>query len=189
VQVYNGDAVRASTSSSCPSGGTGGSGNVTAGTGYIAMENNSIVEGTAWSGGYDSSGNGISNGGSIGGDAKASSSDPSCATVDPSYTKFKISGGTVAGNATAWGAISSTVSGTKTTSLCTDASESKPIPTFIFNSSNYPSATLHTYTFPSGYASFNSYNRREQVEPLRHVPHQRWELVVSGRPRRGDGVR
>src|SRR5438045_8859699 len=59
VQVYNGDAVRASTSSSCPSGGTGGNGNVTAATGYIAMDNNSTVEGTAWSGGYDSSNYGI----------------------------------------------------------------------------------------------------------------------------------
>jgi hypothetical protein len=157
VQVYNGDAVRASTSPSCPSGGTGGSGNVTGATGYVQMDNNSVVEGTVWSGGYDSSGYGINNSGSIGGDAKASSSDPDCATIDPSYTKFKISGGTVAGNATAWGAISGTVGGTKTQSLCTQASESKSIPTYTFNSANYPAATLHTYSFPGDYAAFNSY--------------------------------
>jgi hypothetical protein len=156
VQVYNGDAVRASTSPSCPSGGTGGSGNVTAATGYVAMDNNSVVEGTVWSGGYDASGTGISNSGSIGGDAKASSSTPGCGD-DATHTKYNVSGGTVAGNATAWGSISSSVSGTKTANTCTQASESKPIPTFQWNTSNYPAATLHTYTFPAGYAAFNSY--------------------------------
>jgi len=156
VQVYNGDAVRAATSPSCPSGGTMGSGNVTAATGYIAMANNSIVEGTAWSGGYDSSGYGINNSGSIGGDAKASCSDPTCGG-DTTHTKYTITGGSVAGNATAWGSIGGTVSGTKTPNTYTGASESKPIPTFTFNSANYPAATMHTYSFPSGYAAFNSY--------------------------------
>jgi Tfp pilus assembly protein PilX len=160
VQVYNGDAVRASTSPSCPAGGSLGSGNVTAATGYIAMDNNSIVEGTAWSGGYDSSGYGINSSGSIGGDAKASCSDPTCIIEtgpDSGHTKYKITGGSVAGNATAWGSISGTVAGTKTPNQYTGASETKPIPTFIFNSANYPAATLHTYAFPSGYAAFNSY--------------------------------
>jgi Tfp pilus assembly protein PilX len=160
VQVYNGDAVRASTSSTCPSGGTIGSGNVTAATGYIAMDNNSVVEGTAWSGGYDSSGNGISNSGSIGGDAKASSSTPDCnddGINGSDHLLYKITGGTVAGNATAQGAITSTVAGTKTQNTCTQASESQLIPTFQFNTANYPAATLHTYTFPADYATFNSY--------------------------------
>jgi hypothetical protein len=157
VQVYNGDAVRAATSSSCPSGGTVGSGNVTAATGYVGMDNNSVVEGTVWSGGYDSSGYGINSSGSIGGDAKASSSNPDCLAIDPSYTQFKINGGTVAGNATAWGPISGTVIGTKTQGLCTGASESKSIPTFLFNTANYPAATLHTYSFPGDYAAFNTY--------------------------------
>jgi hypothetical protein len=156
VIVDNGDAVRASTSPTCPAGGTGGSGNATAATGYVDMGNNSIVEGTAWSGGYNSSGVGISNGGSIGADAKASSNTPDC-TDDPGHTKYKISGGTVAGNAIAWGAISSTVTGTKTTNSCTDAQETKTIPQFVFNPANYPTSSFHSYSFPTDYAAFNNY--------------------------------
>jgi hypothetical protein len=156
VQVYNGDAVRAGTSSSCPSGSSG-SGNVTAATGYIQLDNNSLIEGTAWSGGYNSSNNGIDNSGSIGGDAKASSSDPDCLSIDPGYTKFKISGGTVAGNATAWGNITSTVTGTKTQNSCTLASESKSMPSYTFNAANYPTATFHSYSFPTDYVTFNNY--------------------------------
>jgi len=156
VIVDNGDAVRASTSPTCPAGGTGGSGNATAATGYVDMGNNSIVEGTAWSGGYNSSGVGISNGGSIGADAKASSNTPDC-TDDPGHTSYKISGGTVAGNATAWGTISSTVAGTKTINACTESQETKTIPQFVFNPANYPTSSFHSYSFPTDYAAFNSY--------------------------------
>jgi hypothetical protein len=156
VQVYNGDSVRASTSSSCPDGGTGGSGNVTAATGYVAMDNNSTVEGTVWSGGYDASGYGINSSGAIGGDAKASCSDQLC-DGDTANTKYKITGGSVAGNATAWGSISGTVSGTKTPNTYTAASESKSMPTYTFNAANYPTATFHAYSFPTDYAAFNSY--------------------------------
>jgi hypothetical protein len=156
VIVDNNDAVRSSTSSSCPAGGTGGSGNATAATGYVDMGNNSIVEGTVWSGGYNSSGVGINNGGSIGADAKASSSTPDC-TDDAGHAKYKISGGTVAGNATAWGTISSTVAGTKTTNTCTQAQETKSIPEFTFNAANYPTASFHSYSFTTDYATFNSY--------------------------------
>lgn len=157
VEVYSGDAVRASTSSTCPSGGTGGSGSVTAATGYISMSNNSTIEGDAWSGGYTGSdGISMANGATIGGDAKASSSTPGC-TDDPSRLKYRIAGGSVAGSAKAWGSITSTVAGTKTPSTCTAAAETKPIPTYQFNAANYPAATLHTYTFPADYATFNSY--------------------------------
>jgi hypothetical protein len=158
VEVYNGDAVRASTSPSCPSGGTLGSGNVTAATGYISMSNNSIVEGSAWSGGYSGSyGISMSNGASIGGDATASSSTPACAD-DPAHNYYRIgNSGSIGGSATAWGTISSTVAGTKASNTCTAASETKPIPTFTFNAANYPAATLHSYTFPADYAAFNSY--------------------------------
>ncbi len=158
VEVYNGDAVRASTSPSCPAGATGGSGNVTAATGYISMGNNSTVEGDAWSGGYTGAyGISMSNGATIGGDAKAASSTPGCVD-DPSHTTYGIgSSGSIAGSATAWGSISSSVAGTSTANTCTAASETKPIPTFTFNAANYPTATLHSYTFPADYATFNSY--------------------------------
>ena len=59
VQIYNGDSVLASTDPSCPAGGTGGSGNVAAATSYISMDNNSLIAGDAWSGGYNSSNYGI----------------------------------------------------------------------------------------------------------------------------------
>ncbi|MGZ6898312.1 MAG: DUF7305 domain-containing protein [Acidimicrobiia bacterium] len=157
VQVYNGDAVRASTSPSCPSGSTVGSGNVTSATSYISMDNNSTIEGQAWSGGYNSSGYAISmsNGASIGNGAKASSATPGC-TDDPSHSSYKIgSSGSVTGDATAWGTITSSVSGTKTQNICTVASETKSIPQFTFNSANYSS--VRTYSFPADYASFNSY--------------------------------
>ena len=157
VEVYNGDSVLASTSSSCPSGGTGGSGSVTAATGYISMSNNSTVEGDAWSGGYTGDdGISMSNGATIGGNAKASSSTPGCAD-DPSQLKYQISGGSIAGTATAWGSITSTVSGAQTPNTCTAAAETKPIPTYSFNAANYPAASLHTYTFPADYAAFNTY--------------------------------
>lgn len=159
IEVYNGDAIRASTSPSCPSGSNQGSGNATAATGYISMSNNSTIEGDAWSGGYDGSNYGIamSNGAAIGADAKASSSTPGCSD-DPSNTKYKIgSSGSVAGDAWAWGSISTTVAGTSHPSTCTAAAATEPIPTYTFNAANYPAGTVHTYTFPADYATFNSY--------------------------------
>ena len=32
-----------------------------------------------------------------------------------------------------------------------------PIPTFTWSTANYPAATLHTYSFPSGYAAFSTF--------------------------------
>jgi hypothetical protein len=155
VEVYNNDKVYASTNSNCPSGGSIGSGNVTAATSYIQLDNNSYIQGQAWSGGYDSSGNGINNGGTIGGDAKASDSTPFC--TDKDQTFYKISGGTVGGNATAWGSISSTVTGTKT-QQCTAASETKSIPPFTFNAANYPSVHYYTFTSSNGWADYTAFN-------------------------------
>lgn len=159
VVVYQNDSVLAPENAACPDGGTVGSGNVTAATSYIQMDNNSEIEGTAWSGGNNASGYGIamSNGATIGGDAKASSTTPGC-TDDATHSNYKIGGsGSVAGDATAWGTITSTVSGTKRQNTCTLAAELLTMPTFTFNVNNYPAATLHTYTFPADYAAFNSY--------------------------------
>ncbi len=156
VEVYNNDSVKNPASASCPSGGTVGTGSVTAATGYIQMDNNSTVDGDAWSGGYNASGNGIDNSGSIGGNAKASDATPGCSD-DSGHAKYKISGGTIAGDATAWGAITSSVSGTKTQNSCTLAAPTQSMPTFTFNAANYPAGTVHTYSFPADYATFNSY--------------------------------
>lgn len=159
VEVYNGDSVLASTNSACPSGGTGGSGNVTAATSYISMSNNSTIEGDAWSGGYNSSDYGISmsSGASIGGIAKASSSTPECAD-DPYNSRYKIgSSGSVGGSATAWGTITSAVTGTQSPNTCSGAPGTKSMPPFVFNSANYPAGTVHEYSFPADYATFNTY--------------------------------
>ncbi len=123
------------------------------------MGNNSTIAGDAWSGGYDPSDYGISmsGGARVLGNAKASSSTPDCAD-DPSNTKYKIgTSGTVSGAATAWGTITSTVTGTTLPNTCTAAPATKTIPTYTFNAANYPAATLHTYTFPADYAAFNTY--------------------------------
>ncbi|MBK5289686.1 MAG: hypothetical protein JJE46_14585 [Acidimicrobiia bacterium] len=159
VEVYNGDSVLASTDPICPAGGTGGVGNVAAATSYIAMANNSTIAGDAWSGGYDASNYGItmSSGAEVKGNAKASSSTPDCAD-DPANTKYKIgSSGKVSGTATAWGTITSVVVGTKTPNSCTPAPATKTVPTYEYNSANYPAGTVHEYTFPADYTTFNNY--------------------------------
>ncbi len=159
VEVYNGDSVLASTDPSCPSGGTLGSGNVAAATSYISMSNNSTIQGDAWSGGYNLSGYGISmsNGASIGGSAKASSSTAGCADV-AAGTKYMIgTSGSIAGSATAWGSITSSVTGTKSANTCTSAPGTKTMPPYSFNTANYPAGTVRQYSFPADYATFNSY--------------------------------
>ena len=155
VEVYNGDSVLSSTNSDCPTGSSG-NGAVTAATSYISMSNNSKIEGDAWSGGYDSSGYGInmSNGASVGGNAMASSTLCTTAATNPNY---KIgSSGSVGGTATAWGTITASVTGARTTK-CTDAPGTKTVPPFVFNTANYPAGTVHQYTFPADYTAFNTY--------------------------------
>ncbi len=156
VEVYNGDSVLASTNSACPSGSTG-SGNVTAATSYISMSNNSTVQGDAWSGGYDTSGYGISmsNGASIGGNAKASSA---ALCGGSAGTNYKIgSSGSVGGTATAWGTITSSVTGTSSPLVCSYAAGTKTVPTVSWNAANYPAGTVHEYSFPTDYSAFNTY--------------------------------
>ncbi len=157
VEVYNGDSVLASTNDACPSGGSIGTGNVTAATSYISMSNNSTVQGDAWSGGYDTSGYGISmsNGASIGGNAKASSA---ALCAGSAGTNYKIgSSGSVGGTATAWGTITSSVTGTSTPNFCTPASGTKVMPDISWNAANYPAGTVHEYSFPTDYSAFNTY--------------------------------
>jgi hypothetical protein len=149
VEVYGGDAVRASTSPTCPVGSTG----------YISLGNNSTIEGEAWSGGYTSAGRGIrmDSGAIIGGNAKASSSTPNCAD-DPTSTFYNVGpNGEIKGDATAWGTVSAVVDGTKSNAKCTAASETQPMPTYTFNAANYDPSTLHTYSFPADYTAFNNY--------------------------------
>ena len=159
VTVYQNDSVLAADNSSCPDGSVG-TGSVTAATGSIELQHNSQIDGDAWSGGNDSSGEAITlaNGATIGGDAKASSSSPGCAD-DPGHSQYEVvNGGSVSGSITAWGTISGSGPATARYSYtCTAAAATKTIPSFSFNPANYPSGTVHQYTFPTDYAAFNSY--------------------------------
>ena len=159
VTMDNGDAVRASSNATCPTGGDDSPGNVTAATGYLLMNNNSTIDGDVWTGGYDSSGISINltGGNMIGGDAKASSATPSC-TDDITSQRYKIgSSGTVTGSATAWGTVTATVTGKSSPLTCTAAAPTQTAPVFTYNAANYPTGTIHEYNFPSDYASFNAY--------------------------------
>lgn len=49
------------------------------------------------------------------------------------------------------------MTGTKTQNSCTAASATMAIPSFTFNSANYPAGEVHTYAFPTDYAAFNTY--------------------------------
>jgi hypothetical protein len=155
VVVYQNDSVLPGTDAACENSGGGGS--VTAATGSVKLQNGSYVAGDAWSGGADSSGNGVSmgNNSEIGGLVKATSSTPGCAD-DPTHLKYKVSnGGSIGGGVTSWGALTGggSIAGTVTTFVCATAPQPKEIPEFTFNAANY-SGTVQTFASP---ALFNTY--------------------------------
>jgi hypothetical protein len=120
-------------------------GNIWAATGFLQMENGSRIEGNVETGGYNASGVAMDVE-EITGNAKASSTSPNCSD-DVGHTKYRITGGTIGGNASTWNsAISSSVSGTSLTNVCTPAPATKPIPSFTYNPNNYDPS-------PSEYAS------------------------------------
>jgi hypothetical protein len=159
VTVYQNDSVLSADNSSCPDG-SAGTGSVTAATGSIELQHNSRVDGDAWSGGNDSSGNAITlaGGASVGGFAKASSSAPGC-TDDPSHSLYSVmSSGSITGTVTTWGANTGTgPAGARFPLTCTAAAPTKTIPPFSFNPANYPPGTVHQYSFPTDYTAFNTY--------------------------------
>jgi hypothetical protein len=159
VTVYQNDAVLSADNDVCPDG-AGGSGSVTAATGHITLEHNTVVEGDAWSGGNNSSGKAITlaGGASIAGTATASSSAPGC-TDDPTNLQYDVvNSGTIGGLVTAWGTISgSGMAASQSPLTCTSAAATKTMPTFSYNPANYPAGTVHEYTFPADYTEFNTY--------------------------------
>lgn len=159
ITVYQNDSVLSADNSDCPDGAAGG-GNLTAATGYISLQQNSRVDGSLWSGGNNSAGEAITleGGASVGGFAKASSSAPGCAD-DPSHSEYEVqNGGSITGTVTTWGTISgSGTSGTHFPLTCTGAGATKTMPPFSFNLANYPAGTVHQYTFPTDYTTFNTY--------------------------------
>lgn len=159
ITVYQNDSVLSADNDDCPDGAAGG-GSLTAATGYITLEHNSRVDGDAWSGGNNSAGQAITldGGASVGGFAKASSSTPGCSD-DPSHADYEVHNqGSIDGTVTTWGSITgSGLSGTQIPLTCSTAGAIKLIPPFAFNVANYPAGTVHQYSFPADYATFNTY--------------------------------
>ena len=159
VTVYQNNSVLAGSSSGCPSGAVG-NGNITAATGSVTLQGGSHVEGSIWTGGYDSAGKSVlvANQAVVGGGVKASSSTPGCSD-DLSHLHYAVSNdGTISGSVTTWGAITgSGSSGTRNPLTCSTAAASAQMPAFSWNAANYPTASTHFYTFPADYSLFNSY--------------------------------
>jgi hypothetical protein len=126
-------------------------GSVVVAGGEVTMENNSRVaqsfvdsgctgkNGLVWVGGSINGSNGVV----IEGDAKASA--PTGTSCNAASTSYQIVGGSVLGDATACGLISSTVSGTSLAGVNTAAPAVIPLPTFTFDPANYPAINC----FPS----------------------------------------
>ncbi|MGQ0825742.1 MAG: hypothetical protein ACT4OX_12095 [Actinomycetota bacterium] len=126
-------------------------GDVTAATGIVTMRNGSTIDGDVVTGGYNASGNAMELT-TVTGTATAASTSPGCVD-DFGHSNYKITGGTVQGNATSWGSIASTVNGTKTTHVCTSAPATKTMPTFTYNAANYSPAP-QVFTSPAGFAAY-----------------------------------
>ena len=124
-------------------------GSVVVAGGDVTMENNSRVaqslissgctgkDGLVWVGGSVNATNGVV----IEGDAKASA--PTGTSCDAASTSYQIVGGSVGGDATACGLISSTVSGTSSPGVNTAAPAVIPLPTFTFDPANYPAINCY----------------------------------------------
>ena len=93
-----------------------------------------------WVGGSVNATNGVV----IEGDAKASA--PTGTSCDAASTSYQIVGGSVGGDATACGLISSTVSGTSLAGVNTAAPAVIPLPMFTFDPANYPATSTATRT-------------------------------------------
>lgn len=145
-------------------------GSVTAANGSVTIGNNTEIldeyattgctgqTGNVWAGGSIVGSNGVV----IAGTAKASA--PSGTTCDSTSTNYQIVGGTVEGQATACGQITSTttnpLAGVNTTPPAVT-----PLPTFVFDEDNYPSLTCYpssgscsqASTSATAYSDFNTY--------------------------------
>ncbi len=132
-------------------------GSITAATGWVFLDNTSLVGGDVIAGGYDPS-NGTSitveTGSSIAGKATGASTIPAC-TDDPAHLKYKINVvGSIGGATKTWGTKTGSGStGPLTTGVCVSAPATKSIPTFTYNPANYSPAPTEFATV----ASFNTW--------------------------------
>jgi hypothetical protein len=132
-------------------------GAVNAATGWVVLDNNSVVDGDVVAGGYDPATDrsiDVSTGASIGGKATAASTVPSCAD-DPTQLHYNINVvGSIGGATKAWGTkTGGGPTGTLTTGVCVAAPATKTMPTFTYNPANYDPAPVEFATV----ASFNTW--------------------------------
>ena len=107
------------------------------------------------------------NGGSIGGDAKASSSTPGCPD-DPSQSQVQDRGRHHRRERHGVGQYLVDGGRHEDPQLCTAASEVRSMPSFTFNSANYPAVHRTTsYSFPTDHDGVQQLHRRQQEQPLR----------------------
>jgi hypothetical protein len=121
-------------------------GDVFAANGWLVMESGSTITGDVQTGSYNPADDvamqiGDAGGGAtVKGNVKASSTAADC-EGGPGKSKYKILGGIVEGNAvTVSNGVGSTVVGTTTTGLCTQAPNTKQMPFFDFDPTRYDPA-------------------------------------------------
>lgn len=127
-------------------------GSVTAATGYVELDG--PVGANVRSGGFNPATNrAVHSTSTIGGNITASVVDPpdpiTCGGADQNRYKVNITSA-VSGNLTTWGTKTGagTVAGTLSQNTCTSAPATLPMPTFVYNASNYDPVTLHEYGSP-----------------------------------------
>ncbi len=124
-------------------------GSVVVANGGVTLGNNSRVaqnlvssgcsgkDGLVWVGGSIAATNGVV----IEGDAKASA--PTGTSCNSTSTSYQIAGGSVWGDATACGRITSSVGGTPLAGVNTAAPPVIPLPTYTFDPANYPGVNCY----------------------------------------------
>jgi len=134
---------------------------VAAGGGITIGNNSRIVKTDAASGCSGYSGDAwaqgsitMSNGAVIEGNAKASA--PSGVACNAGSTSYQITGGSVLGNATACGRITSTVVGASSPGTASTPPAVEPLPTFVFDAHNYPSLSCYPSTGSCGPSNTSS---------------------------------
>jgi hypothetical protein len=123
-------------------------GSVIAALGYIRLNNLSVVQGDAWSGGYDASTSyavWLDENSEVGGDVTASVQTIGCTGSDNANYKIRLrSGADIGGNVTTWGPLiegSGTVHGSVSLNTCTSPPPAEELPSFTFAEANYDSVT------------------------------------------------
>ncbi len=125
-------------------------GSVNAATGWVMLDNNSVVGGDVVAGGYDPANDrsiDVSTGAGIGGKATAASTVPGCAD-DPSRLHYQVNVvGSIGGATKLWGITTGGGStGEITAGVCLPAPATKAIPTFSYNPANYSPAPVEFAT-------------------------------------------